>query len=104
CVQRWPGSGHARFLHDALPISALGRAVADGQRRTGAAARRGNGGGGMSEHDCPFPGNCAACVTRWWEERGDAPTEPIPMIRPDIDRKSTRLNSSHVKISYAVFC
>src|SRR5690606_41684455 len=27
-------------------------------------------------------------------------------IRPDsnIDRKSTRLNSSHVKISYAVFC
>ena len=38
----------------------------------------------MSEHDCPFPGNCAACVTRWWEERGDAPTEPIPMIRPDM--------------------
>src|SRR5690349_24961661 len=24
--------------------------------------------------------------------------------RPDIDRKSTRLNSSHVEISYAVFC
>src|SRR5690606_42047038 len=23
---------------------------------------------------------------------------------PDVDRKSTRLNSSHVKISYAVFC
>src|SRR5690606_41674094 len=25
-------------------------------------------------------------------------------ISPDGDRKSTRLNSSHVKISYAVFC
>src|SRR5436309_12409429 len=25
-------------------------------------------------------------------------------IRTDSDRKSTRLNSSHVKISYAVFC
>src|SRR5690606_40343698 len=25
-------------------------------------------------------------------------------VNPDIDRKSTRLNSSHVKISYAVFC
>src|SRR5699024_12170981 len=25
-------------------------------------------------------------------------------IRKDIDRKSTRLNSSHVSISYAVFC
>src|SRR5690606_42129295 len=31
-------------------------------------------------------------------ERGDA--EP----QPPVDRKSTRLNSSHVKISYAVFC
>src|SRR5690606_40634402 len=25
-------------------------------------------------------------------------------IGKDVDRKSTRLNSSHVKISYAVFC
>src|SRR6266511_1871565 len=29
----------------------------------------------------------------------------IKKVRPDLpDRKSTRLNSSHVKISYAVFC
>src|SRR5690606_40169934 len=27
-----------------------------------------------------------------------------PIDFPDLDRKSTRLNSSHVKISYAVFC
>src|SRR5438067_10305496 len=27
-----------------------------------------------------------------------------PFIRKAIDRKSTRLNSSHVSISYAVFC
>src|SRR3989442_4210767 len=27
-----------------------------------------------------------------------------PVDRPDRDRKSTRLNSSHVRISYAVFC
>src|SRR5690606_41899957 len=26
------------------------------------------------------------------------------LFYPSIDRKSTRLNSSHVKISYAVFC
>src|SRR2546430_9862957 len=25
-------------------------------------------------------------------------------VRPEIDRKSTRLNSSHSQISYAVFC
>src|SRR5207302_11488585 len=28
----------------------------------------------------------------------------VPIIICRIDRKSTRLNSSHVKISYAVFC
>src|SRR5690625_6148596 len=37
----------------------------------------------------------------------DVPTDPMPMDIADmyiIDRKSTRLNSSHVAISYAVFC
>src|SRR5690606_41835158 len=29
---------------------------------------------------------------------------PQPSMDVDQDRKSTRLNSSHVKISYAVFC
>src|SRR5690625_5744552 len=29
---------------------------------------------------------------------------PLPITRNKIDRKSTRLNSSHVAISYAVFC
>src|SRR5215813_856298 len=28
----------------------------------------------------------------------------LPPTSPVIDRKSTRLNSSHVRISYAVFC
>src|SRR5690606_41882918 len=36
-------------------------------------------------------------------------TSPAPLdfrwsLAPGADRKSTRLNSSHVKISYAVFC
>src|SRR5207302_3158711 len=38
------------------------------------------------------------------DERGfrhDRHRRPVPAAR---DRKSTRLNSSHVKISYAVFC
>src|SRR5690606_35110619 len=46
------------------------------------------------------------------EETGVAPVEGAPAQRTriapgaayGIDRKSTRLNSSHVKISYAVFC
>src|SRR5438874_12382580 len=35
--------------------------------------------------------------------RRPAPT-PAPVPGPPRDRKSTRLNSSHVEISYAVFC
>src|SRR3989442_12023783 len=31
-------------------------------------------------------------------------TVPSSWTRPRRDRKSTRLNSSHVRISYAVFC
>src|SRR5690606_39508945 len=30
--------------------------------------------------------------------------DPRIKVIKDLDRKSTRLNSSHVKISYAVFC
>src|SRR5690606_42023888 len=34
-----------------------------------------------------------------------APADPVPKAEDTVlDRKSTRLNSSHVKISYAVFC
>src|SRR5206468_12813262 len=33
-----------------------------------------------------------------------APTPTHPPCSPPLDRKSTRLNSSHDQISYAVFC
>src|SRR5690606_15535847 len=36
---------------------------------------------------------------------GNRPCQPhVPVVLVQRDRKSTRLNSSHVKISYAVFC
>src|SRR5690606_41859492 len=43
------------------------------------------------------------------ESRVDSAAEgggesPVAAMAHDVDRKSTRLNSSHVKISYAVFC
>src|SRR3712207_8987566 len=78
-------------LHDALPI------YVPGELRRGA---RGPGGRGhplreRRGHDGPA------------ELRGPGgqhgPPDPAPHRRPG-DRKSTRLNSSHANISYAVFC
>src|SRR3712207_7304024 len=34
----------------------------------------------------------------------DRPAVPMERTPPRLDRKSTRLNSSHANISYAVFC
>src|SRR5204863_1290064 len=43
--------------------------------------------------------------TKWNQRYGRTPIPPLPKRRiPGVDRKSTRLNSSHVEISYAVFC
>src|SRR5438309_6821753 len=36
--------------------------------------------------------------------RGQTDESPLPLGLPLLDRKSTRLNSSHSSISYAVFC
>src|SRR5690606_39689451 len=47
---------------------------------------------------CAPPSLGAPCATGGVASEGNR--EPIPAL----DRKSTRLNSSHVKISYAVFC
>src|SRR3712207_9045428 len=71
-------------LHDALPISTaatVSRAMfrAEGSSRPGTWAHD----VGRSGHS--HPRNCRGC-------------------HRDRDRKSTRLNSSHANISYAVFC
>src|SRR5690606_39482680 len=72
-------------LHDALPI--YGRIVTHGGNAEGIFAQSiGGGGGDGSGALASGSGELAAKL-----EIGG-------------DRKSTRLNSSHVKISYAVFC
>src|SRR3989442_4438400 len=40
---------------------------------------------------------------REWEQLMSKFQKPLPQAKPG-DKKSTRLNSSHVRISYAVFC
>src|SRR5690606_41918720 len=69
------------FLHDALPI--CGPTGFDAHPSTGARSRSTCQRGDLSDQ---------SRRTRWYRR-----------IQPP-DRKSTRLNSSHVKISYAVFC
>src|SRR3712207_7758059 len=68
-------------LHDALPISGHRR-----RRRTTSS----------SPLDVP-----ARARTRRPSAR---PFDEARSTRPHVDRKSTRLNSSHANISYAVFC
>src|SRR3712207_7139974 len=74
-------------LHDALPIY-RGRA---GEGRPAPRAQRVAG-------DHPGPGGQV--------RRGHArrPVDPRRRRAGEADRKSTRLNSSHANISYAVFC
>src|SRR5690625_5564439 len=54
----------------------------------------------MSEYD--WPGNVRELMNVL--ERLFVLTDGDHITMKDIDRKSTRLNSSHVAISYAVFC
>src|SRR5690606_40060147 len=71
-------------LHDALPISRSPSPPAQGPRRGTAARARGRENGKR-----PSPASARRSASQ-------------PAARRD--RKSTRLNSSHVKNSYAVFC
>src|SRR2546426_5203251 len=56
----------------------------------------------------PATGNPGAFVVQYPGPTGGAglaaTPNPSPWARVTIDRKSTRLNSSHLVISYAVFC
>src|SRR3712207_8532794 len=67
-------------LHDALPISPPGGSHSAGTTLATTSC-------------CP----CPCCLARRASRSAKAPRGPT-------DRKSTRLNSSHANISYAVFC
>src|SRR5438067_13753735 len=60
----------------------------------------------LSLHDAlPISVSSSLTLERARPERGRRTPRPRPAVdTPRADRKSTRLNSSHVSISYAVFC
>src|SRR5690606_41213243 len=78
-------------LHDALPIFAAGAAKSSG----GISVFLEEAGDEVLEPDVAFQATVVA---------QDSRTLRADFIIAPGDRKSTRLNSSHVKRSYAVFC
>src|SRR5690606_42100478 len=103
CVERHPPSPqtpplslhHALPIYDALAADYLGRVAA------WVALERESG----ATHDASLAGARALALWMPYQDVirvADLKSRPERFAR--IDRKSTRLNSSHVKISYAVFC
>src|SRR5439155_20084951 len=81
-------------LHDALPIS-----VEIDTDQPGCAAH------GIAQKDLVTPFHCIGREIGCVAQEGDKPAIGADRRRVGGgDRKSTRLNSSHVAISYAVFC
>src|SRR3712207_8748811 len=82
-----------------FPYTTLFRSAGGNVRlqQRGGGARRPSGRGGH-RHDLRGGADRAAAPAV-----GDDERLPLPG-RGDLDRKSTRLNSSHANISYAVFC
>src|SRR6266540_2810974 len=108
CIRRMlPGRRIRRFVVPAVPVVLMvravsvparaGRAVSNRKRETGSPAgrrvpARAGAAGGHS-------GGVPQAVTRAGCRR-----RPLGRGAAGGDRKSTRLNSSHITISYAVFC
>src|SRR5205807_8867517 len=95
-----PTETHALSLHDALPICAPGQAYA--RRFSVVYAKRSSRDAGIVNGADP----ATAAHGRIVAAPRVAQCEPRRSGTVDVrgDRKSTRLNSSHLVISYAVFC
>src|SRR5690348_18235450 len=59
---------------------------------------------GMSEYDSGFVFMPLPESQAYFNRKDDVSAIEVFTTNPDEDRKSTRLNSSHPSISYAVFC
>src|SRR5690606_41674835 len=94
-----PPATHPLSLHDALPISL--DAVARQHQRRGRQAPHQFDPDAQAAGRTEQPGRLVVVAS----DPGDGERVAGEAGEPGItDRKSTRLNSSHVKISYAVFC
>src|SRR3712207_7493700 len=84
-----------------FPYTTLFRSALLGRREDGGSHRRGQEDGRHPERTMSPERPFGCFVVRLPDERG---VHPVAMGQFHKDRKSTRLNSSHANISYAVFC
>src|SRR5439155_11316176 len=101
--QRCRGGGASRCPgRRGVPAAALARAAGEGERQPCVGA------GGATHHRRKRKAlRLTACVVRLFLHTDrSGPSRPGRSVTETqrADRKSTRLNSSHVAISYAVFC
>src|SRR5206468_13050213 len=89
-------------LHDALPISLDGPQHRVSERLD---VRAGGRRQDLPDWICAGRGNLALAEAKGSRSGGTRRRRSRPQaIKQAVDRKSTRLNSSHDQISYAVFC
>src|SRR5690606_40218851 len=92
-------SNYTLSLHDALPI--LGGETLQGQGAVLGYELAGVYSEGKLSYPS-YPANLSGNIRL--SLLGTCPIIYPELFKLNLDRKSTRLNSSHVKISYAVFC
>src|SRR5207253_5182088 len=80
------------------------RSVGRGAARRTASRRRRRDAADPADGRSPALASGASAARRGREPPARKGSRPAPMHSAPEDRKSTRLNSSHVAISYAVFC
>src|SRR5690606_39450356 len=98
CSRTRPPPAYTLSLHDALPILRLHRRALS---RGGAVLVLEQD---LRRHSHQSSGAVARCGSRLRSHLCTLPSQPYRLSAAVLDRKSTRLNSSHVKSSYAVFC
>src|SRR5439155_13231205 len=104
CPASAPPHIYPLSLHDALPIS-VPRYLR--HRRRVRLRRQPGGEQHLSDADTQPERHLGGREAARRRDRSSPPPQPpLVRVRPlhRADRKSTRLNSSHVAISYAVFC
>src|SRR5207245_11100862 len=91
-------------LPDALPISPRGLPRLPERPRLRSGATRAAGRAARADGGARLRGREGRRLRSGRLPRGGRPEGARRAARGDLDRKSTRLNSSHGSISYAVFC